>query len=60
MKLPFFTIGHSSRSTEGFLELLREAQIELLVNIREIPMSRANPQFNKDNCRALCDLSDFV
>ncbi len=48
MDLPFFTIGHSNRSMEDFVDLLREAKIELLVDIRKMPMSRANPQFNKD------------
>ncbi len=48
MKLPFFTVGHSNRSIEAFVELLREAQVDLVVDIRKIPMSRANPQFNKD------------
>ncbi len=45
---PFFTIGHSNRSIEVFIDLLRETQIELVVDIRKVPMSRANPQFNKD------------
>jgi uncharacterized protein (DUF488 family) len=44
--LPFFTVGHSSHGIEAFAELLRQAQVELLVDIRKIPMSRANPQFN--------------
>jgi uncharacterized protein (DUF488 family) len=44
---PFFTIGHSNRSIEVFVDLLRQAQIELVVDIRKVPMSRANPQFNK-------------
>lgn len=48
MDLPFFTIGHSNRSIEAFIGLLREARIELLADIRKVPMSRANPQFNKD------------
>lgn len=48
MDLPFFTIGHSNRSIEVFVGLLREAQVELLVDIRKMPMSRANPQFNKE------------
>lgn len=48
MKLPFFTIGHSNRHIEEFIELLRQAQVELLVDIRKMPMSRANPQFNRD------------
>lgn len=46
MSLPFFTIGHSNRSIGEFADLLREAQVELVVDIRKMPMSRANPQFN--------------
>jgi uncharacterized protein (DUF488 family) len=46
--LPFFTIGHSNRSSEIFIDLLREAKIELLVDVRKMPMSRTNPQFNRD------------
>lgn len=48
MKLPFFTIGHSSRNLEDFVELLREPHVERVVDIRKIPRSRSNPQFNKD------------
>ena len=48
MTLPFFTIGHSNRGIEEFIDLLRQAQVELLVDIRKIPMSRTNPQFNND------------
>jgi uncharacterized protein (DUF488 family) len=46
--LPFFTIGHSNRHIDDFIGLLRQVQIELLVDIRKMPMSRANPQFNAD------------
>ena len=47
MTLPFFTVGHSNRSFEEFSELLRPAEIALVVDIRTIPKSRANPQFNE-------------
>ncbi|WPM82985.1 DUF488 domain-containing protein (plasmid) [Brucella pseudintermedia] len=46
MTFPFFTIGHSNRTIKTFSSLLREAQVELLIDIRRFPMSRANPQFN--------------
>ena len=46
--LPFFTVGHSNRSLAEFDGLLREASIGLLADIRKMPMSRANPQFNRD------------
>lgn len=46
-----YTIGHSNRSIEQFLELLEENGIELLVDVRTFPMSRYNPQFNKEALR---------
>lgn len=46
--VPFFTIGHSTRSTEEFLELLRAAEIQLVADVRTVPRSRTNPQFNSD------------
>src|SRR6185503_1498582 len=45
--LPFFTIGHSNRSLEAFIELLKGVHIDLVADIRTIPRSRTNPQFNK-------------
>lgn len=48
MKLPFFTIGHSNRGLEDFAGLLTAADIGLVADIRTVPRSRANPQFNKD------------
>jgi uncharacterized protein (DUF488 family) len=48
MTHPFFTIGHSTRSIADFVELLREADIKLVVDVRTVPRSRTNPQFNRD------------
>lgn len=48
MTAPFFTIGHSNRSLEAFVALLKGAEIELAADIRTVPRSRANPQFNTD------------
>lgn len=44
----FMTIGHSSRSLSEFLDMLREAEVRLLVDVRSFPRSRANPVFNID------------
>jgi uncharacterized protein (DUF488 family) len=44
----FFTIGHSTRSTGEFMELLNEAEVRLVIDVRTIPRSRTNPQFNSD------------
>ena len=41
-----FTIGHSTRPIAEFVALLRQAAIDLLVDVRSIPRSRTNPQFN--------------
>jgi uncharacterized protein (DUF488 family) len=47
-KLCVFTIGHSTRSIEDFIEILKHYQITELIDIRTIPKSRHNPQFNGD------------
>ena len=46
---PFFTIGHSTRPIEEFVALLQSEQIELVVDVRTMPRSRRNPQFNEDS-----------
>ncbi len=43
-----FTVGHSTRSLGQFVELLRGYGIERVVDIRTIPRSRHNPQFNRE------------
>lgn len=48
MTLPFFTIGHSTRRTEEFISLLRLAEVGLVADVRTVPKSRTNPQYNKD------------
>ena len=47
-----FTIGHSNRPLEEFLSLLRAWRVELLVDVRTIPRSRHNPQFNRESLSA--------
>jgi uncharacterized protein (DUF488 family) len=46
--LTIWTIGHSTRSIEEFTRLLAPVAIDLLVDIRSIPRSRTNPQFNRE------------
>jgi uncharacterized protein (DUF488 family) len=43
-----YTIGHSTRSVLELIALLREVGVELLVDVRTVPRSRFNPQFNTD------------
>ena len=46
-----WTVGHSTRDLNGFLELLTENGIEVLVDVRRFPGSRRHPQFGKDALR---------
>ncbi len=45
---PFFTIGHSNRSLPEFVDLLRPARVRIVVDVRTMPRSRNNPQFNRE------------
>ena len=42
------TIGHSTRTFEAFLRLLQSHGVEQVVDVRTIPRSRRNPQFNQE------------
>jgi hypothetical protein len=46
------TIGHSTRSMEALIGLLQAHQVRRLVDVRTIPRSRHNPQFNKETLPA--------
>jgi len=43
-----WTIGHSTRSADTFVDLLRTHQIDRLADIRSIPQSRRHPHFGRD------------
>jgi 3-methyladenine DNA glycosylase/8-oxoguanine DNA glycosylase len=44
-----YTIGHSTRTVDELVALLRASDISVLADIRTIPRSRHNPQFNSDS-----------
>lgn len=46
--MTIFTIGHSNRTLEALLALLAAHGVGQLVDIRTVPRSRHNPQFNRD------------
>ena len=48
MTAQVFTIGHSTRSIEDLTDLLRENGVDLLIDVRAVPRSRFNPQFNAE------------
>src|SRR3954454_23246580 len=57
-----FTVGHSTLPIERFIALLESYGIERLVDVRTVPRSRHNPQFNADDLgRALAGQNiDYV
>jgi uncharacterized protein (DUF488 family) len=48
MQATVFTIGHSTRTIEEFIEMLRAHGVGRVLDVRSIPKSRHNPQFNRE------------
>jgi uncharacterized protein (DUF488 family) len=46
------TVGHSTRPLDTFITLLQAHAVERLVDVRTVPRSRHNPQFNRDTLPA--------
>jgi uncharacterized protein (DUF488 family) len=44
----FFTIGHATRPIDEFIALLQSASVTLVADVRTVPRSRTNPQYNRD------------
>ena len=44
----YYTIGHSTHTVENFIALLRRAGVRSVVDVRTLPRSRSNPQFNTE------------
>jgi uncharacterized protein (DUF488 family) len=44
----FLTIGHSTRAVDAFIALLQESDVRLVADVRTVPRSRTNPQYNRD------------
>jgi uncharacterized protein (DUF488 family) len=50
------TIGHSTRTLPEFIDMLKAYHVTLVVDVRSIPRSRHNPQFNKETLPAALKL----
>ena len=50
-QLKLWTIGHSTRSIDEFIDALKSFEIRTLADVRSFPGSRRCPQFNKENLR---------
>lgn len=51
MQTTVYTIGHSSHPIDRFIWLLRHNDIAVIADVRSIPASRHNPQYNRDTLR---------
>lgn len=52
-----FTVGHGARPTEELLEVLGEAGVRTLVDVRRFPGSRRHPQFNRQPLAAALEFA---
>lgn len=43
-----FTVGHSRRPLQEFIELIRAHDVQVVMDVRTVPRSRHNPQFNRE------------
>ena len=48
MVFPFYTIGHSTRPIDKFIDLLTASEVGIVVDVRTVPRSRTNPQYNRE------------
>lgn len=49
MNKTIWTVGYSTRAIDEFIGLIKSYEIEAVVDVRTVPRSRTNPQFNKDS-----------
>ncbi|MEM5830120.1 MAG: DUF488 domain-containing protein [Candidatus Aenigmatarchaeota archaeon] len=59
MKKLVFTIGHSNREINDFLNLLKKHNIKILVDVRRFPTSKKFPWFNKENLKNVLGKHDI-
>jgi uncharacterized protein (DUF488 family) len=48
MATPFYTIGHGTRPLRDFVELVKSVAVTLIIDVRTVPRSRTNPQYNRE------------
>ena len=46
--MTIFTVGHSTHPIDEFIAMLKAHGVKKLIDVRTVPMSRHNPQFNAD------------
>ncbi len=51
--MEIFTIGHSNYKIDKFIELLEQYKITAIADVRSVPYSRYNPQYNRENIKRI-------
>jgi uncharacterized protein (DUF488 family) len=59
-KKPLYTIGHGSRKIDDFLKILKDFNIEYLLDIRSQPYSKFNPQYNQIELKYFLERNDIT
>jgi uncharacterized protein (DUF488 family) len=54
-----WTLGHSTRSIEEFISILKSYNIKAVVDVRTVPRSLNNPQYNKENLEGILPKAGF-
>lgn len=53
------TVGHSTRGLQEFIDLLKAHAVASLIDVRTVPRSRHNPQFNRDTLPAALEVASI-
>ena len=57
--MTIYTIGHSNHPIEKFIEMLMAHEVRLVADVRTIPKSRHNPQYNGELLKAALEAADI-
>lgn len=50
-----YTVGHSTKTMDEFLEILAKYRIKLVIDVRRFPQSKKFPHFNKENLQKVLE-----
>ena len=54
-KTPLYTIGHGNRKLEDFLFILKDFKIDYLIDVRSMPYSKFNQQYNQNELKSILE-----
>jgi len=55
-----YTIGHSNRTIDQFIELLKENRVDAIADVRSSPYSGMNPQYNREDIKRSLSCHDIA